>query len=304
MNNTERAQVTSSSAGRWLWVVPLLAIAMVAFLVWRNMPPEGHTIVIHFDDVTGIKPGQTKLKYKGLEIGSIDALHLSKDKNKVTVKIEVEELALSMFNDKTEFWLVKPEIGTGGVSGINTLVSGPYITFKEGDGQPKREFEALRSPPLDTADGLTFYIKANLRHNISPGDEVFYKSAAVGKIIGYQLHSDHIIFTAQIDGIYKSLLRENSMFWEQSGLEVDASLFGVSISSAPILGLLSGGVSFATPNQYAKQSSAGAQFTLHNDREDEWLEWAPKIEIADHLITKDGIKNSKAEALTQGIESQ
>ncbi|MDT4884918.1 hypothetical protein FQZ97_1211000 [compost metagenome] len=45
--------------------------------------------------------------------------------------------------------------------------------------------------------------------------------------------------------------------------------------------LMEGGISFATPNeaQMGNRALNGQTFALHDDAEDEWLTWAPKIPL-------------------------
>lgn len=279
MSETAQAKIISTTKVNWLWLIPLITLALVTFIVWQNLPAQGATLTLYFDEVASLKPIQTKLQYRGMEVGQIEALQLTPDHQGVKVTLQVDDSILPLLGEDTHFWLVKPEIGSSGISGITTLVSGPYITFSPGAGEPQRVFVAAQSPPLEKRDGLKFTLNSSLKNNIAPGDPVYYKQVVVGSVYAYELHSDRVMFYAQIQPDYQALLRRNSVFWEDSGLEVDMGLLGVSVSAAPLMSLLSGGISFATPAEYGPAATAASEFQLHADKEDEWPTWQPNIKL-------------------------
>lgn len=279
MNETPQAKLIPTAKFNWLWLIPVLTIAMVAFIVWRNLPAQGETLTLYFNDVASLKPIQTKLQYRGLIVGQVEELALTPDHLGVKVSLKVDESIVPLLRENTNFWLVKPEIGSSGISGITTLVSGPYITFTPGNGEPKRVFAGAQSPPLKKTEGLNFTLSSGLKNNITPGDPVYYKQVVVGNVYAYELLSDRVMFYAQIQPEYQALLRLNSVFWEDSGLEFDMGLLGVSVSAAPLMSLLSGGVSFATPAEYGAAASADSEFQLRSDKVEEWPNWQPLIAL-------------------------
>ncbi|WP_199610524.1 MlaD family protein [Flocculibacter collagenilyticus] len=285
---TNKAKVKSSNSHHWQWLIPIFAIALTSFIVWRNLPPEGEMITLIVNDADGIKKGQTRVRYMGVDIGDIEEITLSDDVKQVNVSLKVDKKVLPLIRDNTQFWVVRPEISASGLKGIKTLVSGPYITFKAGEGEAKRQFIALEKPPIIKKEGVKIKLISNQLHNISPGDDIFYKQVPVGKIYAYQLTSQNVILYAQVHEPYNQLLRENSVFWEQSGLEFDMSLLGVSMSANPMVSLLSGGVSFATPNEPGAIVKEGTQFILAEDREDKWQSWQPNITFPSRIITQEG----------------
>ncbi|WP_416306349.1 MlaD family protein [Neptunicella sp. SCSIO 80796] len=303
MTEATKAVIKPSGKYMWLWLVPVLAIGLVAFMVWRNLPENGESITLYFDDVNGLKEKQTKLLYRGLEVGNLEKLNLSDDKQKVKATVQVHEKIVPLLNEGSQFWLVKPQIGSAGISGINTLVSGPYITFSAGSGKPQQEFHALQQQPIEKREGLKFRIWSELRSSISPGDDLYYKQVPVGKIYAYELLSDHLLFYAQIQPEYQSLLRSNSRFWEESGFEFDMGLLGMSVSTAPLMSLLSGGISFATPTEYGAQAKVNDQFVLEEDGDEDWLKWQPQIKLPEHIIKESGQQDSQSGLVPKTLQS-
>ena len=300
MSDTSQSKLVSNHRLNWLWLIPVIALGLVAFIVWRNLPAQGEKITLYFDDVESLSPVQTKLKYRGLEVGQVEALRLTEDHQSVEVDLKVDDNILPLLQDTTTFWLVKPEIGASGISGINTLVSGPYITFSAGEGNAKRKFVAAQSSPLEKPDSFKFKLSSGLKNSIEPGDPLYYKQVVVGSVYAYELRSDRVIFYVQIQPEYQSLLRKNSVFWEDSGLEVDVGLTGISVSTAPLMNLLSGGISFSTPTEYGALALANSEFTVHPDKEDDWTSWEPKISLPDiKLVQK---VNTKPDELPEALD--
>ena len=61
---------------------------------------------------------------------------------KVDVVANIYPEAKSILRENTKFWLVKPSASLAGISGLDALVSGNYITLQPGDGDAKHEFIA------------------------------------------------------------------------------------------------------------------------------------------------------------------
>ncbi len=55
--------------------------------------------------------------------------------------------------EDTQFWVVRPRISGGSVSGLGTLLSGSYIGVGIGKSKkPQREFTGLEVPPVFSTD--------------------------------------------------------------------------------------------------------------------------------------------------------
>ena len=283
-----KAKVTSGVSHHWVWMVPLFAIALTTFIVWRNLPPEGDTVVVSVSNVDGIRKGSTRVRYKGMDVGDIESMTFNDGLNRVELKLKIDETVMPLLREETQFWVVRPDISTNGVSGIATIVSGPYITFQPGDGKLESKFVALDKPPILKKRGTKIEVISDQLYNIAPGDDIYYKQVPVGKVYAYQLRSEQVIIYGQIHQPYDQLLRSNSVFWEQSGLEMDVGFTGVSVSANPIVSLLNGGLSFATPPEYGDKAQPGAKYSLKSDPDDEWQAWTPDIALPERIIDQEG----------------
>src|SRR5271169_238965 len=126
-----------------IWIIPLVAVAIGAWLAWDTLSKEGPTITVTFDTAEGLQPGQSQLKFKDIVFGTVKSLELSPDHGEVTVTIATIHEATSLLTDKTVFWVVKPRLFAGNISGLETLLSGSYVGMLPGaaNGKPKRAFK-------------------------------------------------------------------------------------------------------------------------------------------------------------------
>ncbi len=70
----------------WVWVVPLIAVAVVAGLAIRAFVDRGPLITISFSDAEGIQAGDTKIRHKDVDVGTVESLHLNSEMSRVFVR--------------------------------------------------------------------------------------------------------------------------------------------------------------------------------------------------------------------------
>ncbi|MNP74657.1 Paraquat-inducible protein B [compost metagenome] len=78
-------------------------------------------------------------------------------------------------------------------------------------------------------------------------------------------------------------MRSGSRFWNSSGFGFDWGLIkGATVRTESLETLMEGGIAFATPDGEQMGNPARPQqtFALFDQAQDEWLQWAPKIQIA------------------------
>ena len=68
-----------------VWLVPLIAVLIGGWLVFKALTEKGPTINITFSSAEGLEAGKTKIKYKEVELGQVTAISLSEDLSKVIV---------------------------------------------------------------------------------------------------------------------------------------------------------------------------------------------------------------------------
>lgn len=257
---TDIPMAKTRPASNWsaIWVLPLLALLIGTWLGWQAYQKAGIEIKVAFATAEGIQVGKTEFLYKGMSLGKVIAVDFAMDGKDqgVIATLEVDKRIEPYLRADTRFWLVKPSVSLAGITGLDTLVSGNYITASPGaSGEPARNFVALdEAPPMaQNTPGLHITLKAERLGSLNRDSPVFYKQIQVGRVRSYALAEDNKSVNVQvfIEPEYAGLVRKHTRFWNASGITVDASLSGVKVQTESIASIVAGGISFATPEAHA-----------------------------------------------------
>lgn len=271
---------------RWgvpvVWVVPVVAAIVAGYLVY--VQEFGAKITIKFKDGSGLKTGQTPIKYRGVPIGEVAAVELSENQQHVLVKARLRRSALSIAREGSVFWIVRPEVGIANITGLGTVITGPHIEVLPGTGEAKSEFVGLESAPVALErKGLKIVLRSSRLGSLKPSSPVYYRGIEVGAVQDSQLGNNSTTVDIQVfvRQRYVNLVRNGSKFWNVSGVDVSFGLFrGVEINLESLRSLVAGGIAFATPNDpKGKAAKDGMVFRLYEKPKKEWLEWTPEIPI-------------------------
>ena len=271
MTNTEQnypqAELKTKKRLSAVWLLPVVAAAIAMWLLYENLSSNALQVTVHFDNGSGITAGKTPVVYQGITVGSVSQLQLDDALKGVNATLDLQTQIEPLINENTKFWLVKPQISLSGVSGLDTLVAGNYISFQPGDGQAARSFTALLEPPATprSDSGLQITLHAKELGSLSVGAPVLYQQIDVGDIEGYTLLDDGVEITAHIDPRYTHLINHRSRFWNHSGVKVTAGLQGVQLETGSLASILAGGVAFDSPED-GDAVDSGHRFTLHQNR--------------------------------------
>jgi len=252
-----------------VWLVPLIAGAIAIWLAIVTLREEGPTVTIKFDTAEGLEAGKTKVKYKDVEIGTVQDVRLDDSLQGVVAVAKMSKQADAFMTSGTRFWVVRPRVGLSGVTGLGTLLSGAYVTLDPGKGAHTTTFEGLKEPPPIASDvpGRKFVLQAETLGSIDQGAPIYYNGLRVGQVLSYELNPNHQGFTIPffVNAPYDNLVRPGSRFWNASGVDVSISSGGVDISMESLPALLTGGVAFDTPGieTPADPAPAEAAFALH-----------------------------------------
>ncbi|MGH6899377.1 MAG: intermembrane transport protein PqiB [Geminicoccaceae bacterium] len=251
-----------------VWLIPLVAGAIAIWLGYTTLQEKGPTITVVFDDAEGLEAGKTRVKYRDVEVGLVDQVALSEDLSHIVVTASLDKSVATHMKAGTRFWIVRPRIGLGGISGLGTLLSGVFIEFDPGDGQPAHEFVGLAEPPPITSrvPGTQFVLRTDRLGSIGRGSPVYYHNIAVGQVLGYELAEDKqdLVVNIFVDAPNDQLVRPGSRFWNASGVDVSLGADGVEVSMESLQALLAGGIAFDTPDidQPGEPAAAATAFPL------------------------------------------
>jgi len=266
-----------------VWLVPLLAALVAGYLVFERIREFGPAITIRFQDGSAIRTGQTPIKYRGVPIGEVTSVSLSPDQRQVVVHARLERSAASIAREGSAFWIVRPEVEIGAISGLGTVISGPEIQVLPGSGAAKSEFVGMdRAPVAYEGKGLRIVLRAAHPESLRRNSPVYYRGVEVGVVHDVALGADAAVteINVLVRERYAKLVRADSVFWNVSGARVSAGLFkGVDVRVESLRALVAGGIAFATPLRPAAPAKDGTVFPLHGNPRKEWLQWAPHIAL-------------------------
>jgi len=242
---------------RWrmqiVWLVPIVAVLIGGWLAVKAILEEGPTVTISFKTGDGLEAGKTKIKYKDVDIGVVKSVTLSHDHKRVIATGEIVKDATSMLVENTRFWVVRPRISGGTVSGLGTLISGSYVGMDEGNSnQSRRDFVGLEVPPVFPSDvpGREFVLTSVDMGSLDVGSPVFFRRLQVGQVSSYEMDpkGKGVTLHVFVNAPYDRFVRSDTRFWHASGLDVSLSPDGVQINTQSVVSLLIGGVAFETPD--------------------------------------------------------
>lgn len=256
-----------------VWLVPLIALLLGGWLIVNTLGQRGPTITISFLTAEGIEPDKTRLRYKNVDIGEVKAVRLSEDRSRVLVTAQLAAHAEGFRADDSRFWVVRPRISGGKVSGIGTLLSGAYIGADLGTSYAHRkEFIGLETPPILTKGmpGRHYTLEADEIGSLDIGSPVYYRRVQVGEVVAHEMNPDgtRIVIKIFVRAPYDRHVKPRARFWNASGMDFSLDASGVKLQTQSLVSIVVGGIAFESPEEDASlaEAAADSRFTLHPNR--------------------------------------
>lgn len=281
-----RARIRRRRLFRLVWVVPAVALGVAVYLVWQHMRTVGPEIAIRFNDASGVRAGQTPIIYRGVPVGEVIQVSLSPERDQALVRARLQKPAAPLASEGAQFWIVRPQLSLNQVTGLSTVLSGPEIHILPGSGERLlSEFTGLEAAPVGMGmQGLRLVLRAERPGGIRLNTPVNYRGVEVGVVQRIDLAPNsasadvHVLIYSR----YAPLVRAGSVFWNTSAVQASASILkGIELEVESLRTLFTGAIEFATPSEKGPRASAGTVFFLHDKPRDEWLNWSPRIPLAE-----------------------
>lgn len=247
------AKVNQMKSISIIWLLPVVALLVGAWLVYYNWSTQGPLITISLASADGLEAGKTNIKSHSVNIGRVESISLNDQFDGVIVTARIAKHAEHLLVEDSQFWVVSPKITLSGVSGLGTLLSGSYIEISQGTSNKKqRIFKALQNEPLTPqgTPGLHITLNSKDQFAYSVGDAIIYKGLNVGRFenVYFNLKERVVYYNAFINSPYHKLITKNTKFWNISGLSLDLNAEGATINIGSIETLITNGVSFGVPD--------------------------------------------------------
>lgn len=262
-----QAQVDDSRRISLVWLIPLVTLLAAIWLGFHSYQQRGPLVTIMFETAEGLEAGRTRVNFKDVEIGVVETISLSPDLKRVRVRARLSVDIGRYLNDRTRFWVVRPRLSSGGISGLETLVGGTYIAADlAAEGEETLWFEGLEVPPTVTASesGRTIQLSAERLGSVKLGSPVQYRGIEVGRVVGFDLgDDDSISVQVFIKAPHDDRIGENTRFWNVSGISLKLDANGVSLSADSLASILLGGVAFANPRGHGMGAVVAEDRVFH-----------------------------------------
>lgn len=259
----------------WVWLIPVASLLIGGGLLWSALVRRGPLVRVTFDSAEGLQAGQSPVKFKDMQMGAVQGFELTPDRKHVVTSIRMTAQAEELLTEGAQFWVVKPRVYAGDITGLNTILTGTYVAMQPGEaGQPaKRAFIGLANPPTLVPDspGRAFDLTAARLGPINLGTPVFFHDLDVGRVVGWDFAgmADSVTLHVFVNAPYAGWVHRDSRFWNSSGIELQVGPQGVRLQVDSLKAAVLGGITFDTPSgpNGAAASAAGDSFPLYPTQE-------------------------------------
>ena len=247
-----------------IWLLPMVAVLIALSFAVHNWLQTGPRLQLHFKTAEGLVAGKSQVRYKEVVIGTVQRIELEDNGEGVVVSVQLERSAARIANRDSKFWIVRPQLGLGGVSGLNTLLSGAYVGVDAGsyDSPSQLEFVGLEQPPTVMRDskGRRFRLLAPAMGSLGIGSPVYYRRMQVGRMTSFTLDPSgkQVAIEIFVDHPYDGFVNGRTRFWNASGVDVSVSSDGFKVNTESLASIVAGGIAFGDRPRSVSYAAAAA----------------------------------------------
>ncbi|MGL5335408.1 MAG: MlaD family protein [Enterovibrio sp.] len=261
------AGVTNKKNGNWILYNSL-----------TDAQNQGLAINFTAEHANGLSVG-SDIRFQGIKVGEVTALSPAFNRAGVIIDAKIySQFANNIAKKSSYFWLTTPTLSLTQSKNLDSLL-GAYISVTPGKGELRSKFTLYNSEEF--SNGLALVLESEARNSISVGTPILFRDFEVGVVTKTSLgkFADRVLIDIKISDKYKHLVRENTVFWNQSGVNVKLGLSGADVKTGTVDSIIRGGIAFATPETPSLQPKARSQqhFLLHNEPKPEWSKWRTAI---------------------------
>ena len=251
-SNNGEAKIQKVKNWSPVWIFPIVTALIGAWVLFYHYSHQGPEVTLITTNAEGIEGGKTRIKSRSVDVGVVESATLTDDLTHVEIKARLNSGMQKLLHNDSVFWVVKPQVGREGISGLGTLLSGAYIELQPGTkGSVPAQYPLLDSPPLASPDakGIRILLESSKAGQLSPGDPVLFRGYRVGSVetSTFDTQKRRITYQLFINAPNDRLVTTNVRFWKDSGIAVDLTSAGMRVEMGSLSTLFGGGVSFDIP---------------------------------------------------------
>ena len=273
--SSKLAKIIKIRAISAIWIIPIVTAIVGLWIIYSHFADRGTPFTLLAKDASGIVAGKTVIKNRSVDIGIVDEVTLSKDFEKVVIKGRIYNDMEPLLKNDSIFWVVKPEIGRDGVTGLGTILSGVYIELASGNDThsfKNNPFILSDNPPLSdpSIKGIRVNLESDQSGVIPRGASVMFHGYRVGNVetSEFDVDSRKMKYQIFITKPYDALVTQNVRFWKEGGIDLSLSSSGASLNVPSLDVLMSGGISFDLPDgsKLGAPAEQHAVYKLYEDK--------------------------------------
>ena len=273
--SSKLAKIIKIRAISAIWIIPIVTAIVGLWIIYSHFADRGTSFTLLAKDASGIVAGKTVIKNRSVDIGIVDEVTLSKDFEKVVIKGRIYNDMEPLLKNDSIFWVVKPEIGRDGVTGLGTILSGVYIELASGNDThsfKNNPFILSDNPPLSdpSIKGIRVNLESDQNGVIPRGASVMFHGYRVGNVetSEFDIDSRKMKYQIFITKPYDALVTQNVRFWKEGGIDLAFSSSGASLNVPSLDVLMSGGISFDLPDgsKLGAPAEQHAVYKLYEDK--------------------------------------
>ena len=273
--SSKLAKIIKIRAISAIWIIPIVTAIVGLWIIYSHYTDRGTSFTLLAKDASGIVAGKTVIKNRSVDIGIVDEVTLSEDFEKVVIKGRIYNDMEPLLKNDSIFWVVKPEIGRDGVTGLGTILSGVYIELASGNDThsfKNNPFILSDNPPLSdpSIKGIRVNLESDQNGVIPRGASVMFHGYRVGNVetSEFDIDSRKMKYQIFITKPYDALVTQNVRFWKEGGIDLAFSSSGASLNVPSLDVLMSGGISFDLPDgsKLGAPAEQHAVYKLYEDK--------------------------------------
>ncbi|OCG37667.1 intermembrane transport protein PqiB [Gilliamella sp. Gris1-4] len=302
--SSKLAKIIKIRAISAIWIIPIVTAIVGLWIIYSHYADRGTSFTLLAKDASGIVAGKTVIKNRSVDVGIVDEVTLSDDYQQVVIKGRIYNDMAPLLKNDSIFWVVKPEIGRDGVTGLGTILSGVYIELAAGNDThsfQNKPFVLSDAPPLSdpSIKGIRLNLESEQNGVIPRGASIMFHGYRVGNVetSEFDVESRKMKYQIFITKPYDVLVTQNVRFWKEGGINLTLSSRGASLDVPSLDVLMSGGISFDLPegSKLGAPAEQNAVYTLYEDKKS--IQDSQYTEYKEFLI----MLSDSISGLTEGV---
>lgn len=219
--------------------------------------------------------------YKGIVVGSIIKVGLVEEgqqaQHEVYMDVLIDHEYKHLLKSNNRFYVTgsaSAELTESGLSvtvpPAKQLLTGSISFVSAGAASIQNEYQLFQSESLaelaqnNRRGSQVLTLFAPELPSVSKGSPLLYRNLPVGSVSDFHLVDGGVVIQVSIENRFAHLLTSQTVFWNRSGIEIDASLAGVSVKAHPLKSLIQGGIAFdSVPGV---ENKIGDRWKLYEDQ--------------------------------------